>query len=152
MITYKRAEMDDLDTLVRLRLEFIDEIKKTHIEDPAVRENLTRYFMETIPTQQFIAWLAVDNGEVVGTSGLCFYQMPPNGTTKDGRVAYIMNMYTKPEYRRQGIADGLFSRILNEAKTLGYTKVSLNASEMGAGLYRKYGFSEPEMIELVKFF
>ena len=152
MITYKLAEMADLDTLVRMRLEFIDEIKKKHIEDPAVKENLTQYFKETIPAGQFIAWLAFENGEVVGTSGLCFYQFPPNGTILDGRVAYIMNMYTRPEYRKRGIANELFSRILNEAKALGYKKVTLNATEMGAGLYRKYGFSEPEMIELVKFF
>ena len=40
----------------------------------------------------------------------------------DGRVAYIMNMYTLPEYRRKGIAKILFDKLVEEAKILGYRK------------------------------
>ena len=152
MITYKLVTADDIDALVACRLEFIDDIKKTHIDDPALADNLHAYFRETIPSGKFISWAAMDGNEMIATSGLCFHQTPPNASALDGSSAYIMNMYTKPAYRKRGIANELFSRILEEARKLGYKKVSLNASEMGVGLYRKYGFKEPDMIELVKFF
>ncbi len=60
----------------------------------------------------------------------------------DGRVAYIMNMYTLQEYRRQGIARILFDKIVEEAKSLGYRKITLHAKEMGRKLYENFEFVE----------
>ena len=51
-----------------------------------------------------------------------------------------MNMYTFPNYRNRGIGAELFKRIVDEAKQLGYKKITLNASDMGRPLYEKFGF------------
>ncbi|MDE7429809.1 MAG: GNAT family N-acetyltransferase, partial [Lachnospiraceae bacterium] len=53
----------------------------------------------------------------------------------------IMNMYTAPEYRRQGIARRTLDLLVAEAKERGVLPVSLEATEMGRPLYEKYGFS-----------
>ena len=53
-----------------------------------------------------------------------------------------MNMYTVKEYRNQGIGAELFKRIVEEAKNLGYKKITLNATEMGRKLYEKFGFEK----------
>jgi len=53
-----------------------------------------------------------------------------------------MNMLTFPGYRNQGIGAELLKRIVEEAKQLGYKKITLNASEMGRPLYEKYGFKD----------
>ena len=58
------------------------------------------------------------------------------------KVAYIMSMYTFPMYRNQGIGTELFKRIVDEAKQLGYKKITLNATDMGNPLYEKYGFKD----------
>jgi ribosomal protein S18 acetylase RimI-like enzyme len=57
-----------------------------------------------------------------------------------GRKAYIMNMYTKPEYRRNGIAYKTLDLLIEEAKRKGITAISLEATDMGRPLYEKYGF------------
>jgi GNAT superfamily N-acetyltransferase len=59
-----------------------------------------------------------------------------------------MNMYTQPNYRKQGIAMYLFAQMIAEAKRLGYQKLCLHATEKGKPLYRKYGFrgTNDEMI------
>ena len=51
-----------------------------------------------------------------------------------------MNMYTKPEYRRNGIAYKTLDLLIAEAKRKGITAISLEATDMGRPLYEKYGF------------
>lgn len=51
-----------------------------------------------------------------------------------------MNMYTKPEYRRKGIALKTLNLLVEDAKNRGITAISLEATDMGRPLYEKYGF------------
>ena len=49
-------------------------------------------------------------------------------------------MFTSKEYRRQGIAKELLSRVVNEAKEYGCGTVQITASDMGVLLYTDFGF------------
>lgn len=51
-----------------------------------------------------------------------------------------MNMYTKPEYRRKGIALKTLELLVTEAKEKGVFAISLEATDMGRPLYEKYDF------------
>lgn len=51
-----------------------------------------------------------------------------------------MNMYTKPEYRRKGIAYRTLDILVDACKKRGTTHITLEATEMGRALYEKYGF------------
>mgnify|MGYP002591260415 FL=1 len=53
-----------------------------------------------------------------------------------------MNMYTKPEYRRRGIAFITLDLLVHDAREKGITAISLEATAMGRPLYEKYGFVE----------
>ena len=44
-----------------------------------------------------------DGSRFVGTGGVSFFQVMPTYHNPSGKKAYIMNMYTIPEYRRNGI-------------------------------------------------
>lgn len=146
MIEYRRAKADDVDELVRLRVEFLKEALKIKScsSDQEIINSLTDYFSKTMCTDSFIAWLAVDNGRIIGTSGLCFYTLPPSYKNMTGNIAYIMNMYTDPAYRGKGIATYLFEQLIFEAKKLNYKKISLHATDMGRSLYLKFGFKETD--------
>ena len=51
-----------------------------------------------------------------------------------------MNMYTKPDYRRKGIAYHTLGLLIEEAKNKGVKFISLEAKDMGRPLYERYGF------------
>ena len=51
-----------------------------------------------------------------------------------------MNMYTAPDYRRQGIAYKTLELLVLDARKRGITAISLEATKMGKPLYEKYGF------------
>ena len=49
-------------------------------------------------------------------------------------------MFTARDYRRQGIAKELLSRVVNEARDYGCGDVQITASDMGVLLYTNFGF------------
>lgn len=53
-----------------------------------------------------------------------------------------MNVYTKPEYRRQGAAKKLLKQMLLEARNMGLDYVELKSTEAGYFLYKSLGFEE----------
>ena len=64
----------------------------------------------------------------------------PTFHNPSGEKAYIMNMYTAPDYRRQGIALKTLDILVKDIKSKGITEISLEATDMGRPLYEKYGF------------
>ena len=93
-------------------------------------------------SNEFIAWLAEADNEIIATSGLSFLQKPPHFINITGKFAYIMNMYTKPEWRRKGIGSVLLERLIEEIKKKGIRSVVLHSTPTGRPLYEKYGFRE----------
>lgn len=89
-----------------------------------------------------MAYLVFDGHEFVGASGISFFQVMPTFHNPTGKKAYIMNMYTKPEYRRKGIAYKTLDLLVAEAKQRGIHAISLEATNMGKPLYEKYGFTK----------
>jgi N-acetylglutamate synthase-like GNAT family acetyltransferase len=114
-----------------------------------VTTHLRAYFREAIPRGAFIAWLAEQEGEVVATSGMVVWQIPANNSVITGKMAYVLNMYTVPEARRQGICAALLEKMIEEAKALALSRVHLHATRAGEGIYRRRGFAEPSDVELV---
>ncbi len=154
MIEYRKANIDDVAELVSLRIEFLKEIRniQTDCNDSEIWKSLAEYFRTNLKNNSFIAWLALDNGRIVATSGLCFYTLVPSSKNLTGKVAYIMNMYTHPNYRNRGIATYLFQKMIDEAKNLDYQKIALHASEQGKPIYCKFGFenTDDEMVLYLK--
>ena len=114
--------------------------------DKKSKEEMARhtldFFQEGIQNGTFIAFLAEVGETIVGTSGMVFYRVPPTYQNIYGKSAYLMNMYTLPEYRKQGIGTNLLQCIMDEAQKRGVVKITLNASAMGKPLYEKYGFTD----------
>ena len=83
--------------------------------------------------------------------GVSFYQVMPTYHNSTGKKAYIMNMYTAPEYRRQGIALHTLDLLVKDAKEQGVLQIALEATDMGRPLYERYGFVKMEdEMELVR--
>lgn len=140
---YKKATIEDLDELVRTRIIVLRAANKlSDGEDMSEVERQSReYYKRALQTGEHTAYLVYDNEKFIGAGGVSFYQVMPTYHNPGGRKAYIMNMYTAPEYRRQGIARRTLDLLVAEAKEQGVLQISLEATEMGRPLYEKYGFS-----------
>lgn len=142
-ITYRKATIADLDELVRLRIEFLKEVQPAdtrQYHEEELKTSLRNYLSKSIQNDEFVAWLALYNNEVVATSGLCFFQIIPGFTLINGKIAYILNIYTLPNWRGKGVGKQTFNHILQEATNRGYKRISLHATDEGRPIYEKFGF------------
>lgn len=142
-VTYRKATINDLDDLVRLRIEFLKEVQKIETRQYSEEElstALREYLSKSMINDEFVAWLAISESEIIATSGLCFFQITPGFTLIDGKIAYILNIYTLPNWRGKGIGKQVFDHILQEAIGRGYKRISLHASDDGRPIYEKFGF------------
>lgn len=68
---------------------------------------------------------------------------------KQSRRAYILNVYTAPDYRKKGIARALMQAVLNHCKQEGFISVWLHASEYGRPLYESMGFEATNEMKIM---
>ena len=87
-----------------------------------------------------MSWLAVEDGRIIGTSGMSFVEKPPYFGCPTGRIGLLSSMYTSPDHRRMGIANELLGRVVEEARAYGCGAVQITASDMGVKLYTAFGF------------
>ena len=96
--------------------------------------------MRALTDGSHTAYLVFDGAIFVGSGGVSYFQVMPTYHNPSGCKAYIMNMYTKPEYRRKGIANNTLKLLVEDARSRGIDAISLEATRMGRPLYEKFGF------------
>lgn len=137
-ITYRKMTETDLDTFITMRINQLRE--EGAKEDIDLRPALKDYYIRHMADGTFISWLALDGDDIIGTSGMSVVEKPPYFGCPSGRIGLLSSMFTKPEYRRRGIAKQLLSRVVEEAKVCGCGTVQITASDMGVLLYSDFGF------------
>ena len=153
MSVYKKATMKDVDELVRTRIIVLRAANKLadDVDMSLVEKESYAYYKRALKTGDHVAYLVYDNETFIGTGGVSFYQVMPTYHNPTGKKAYIMNMYTASEYRRQGIAFHTLDLLVKDIRKQGISQITLEATEMGRPLYEKYGFVKMEdEMELVK--
>ncbi len=142
-IEFRKAMAEDMDLLVKTRIEVLRAANGlTGGADMAEVEKQSRAYYETaLADGTHTALLVFDHDRFIGAGGISYYRVMPTYHNPTGRKGYIMNMYTRPGYRRQGIAFHTLDLLIRDAREKGITAVSLEATAAGRPLYEKYGFS-----------
>lgn len=137
-VYYQKMTEKEIDDFMKLRINQLREEGATEEIDlvPALRN----YYDRHLSDGTFVSWLAMDEGKIVGTSGMSFVEKPPYFGCPSGKIGLLSSMYTLKEYRRKGIAKELLSRVVKEAKNYGCGAVQITASDMGVLLYSDFGF------------
>ena len=94
-------------------------------------------------------WLAqAPDGEVVAGGGVLLVSFPCQPRDPSPRRAWILNVYTEPRYRRQGLARRLMEVAIAWCRKQGLGSVYLHASEDGRPLYEALGFTPTNEMQL----
>jgi GNAT superfamily N-acetyltransferase len=139
---YHKAGREDIETLIITRLEMLRSINKlpetANLTD--VVENCRAYYLKSFEKDIHVAYLVFDGETPIGCGGISYYQVMPSIKNPSGMKAYIMNIYTVPEYRGKGIATRVVDLLVTEAHKRNIHKIALDATDMGRPLYERYGF------------
>jgi GNAT superfamily N-acetyltransferase len=140
--TVRRCTMDDVEELVRLRHDMQVELGEgDHGVDPDAIVDATReYFVKQLNGYHFAAFFAEAGGKVIGTGAFVVYDVPPSPANPSGVDAYILNVYTLPEWRGSGVAAAVLERVIRQAYAEGARRVWLRTSPGAREVYERFGF------------
>ena len=143
-LVYRKLCPDDRDLFIRLRLDFINEFHKDvdETEKEKLRTSLQNYFDRHIKNDELIGIVCEYDKRIISVAYLIIGEWPPNRTFINGKIGTLLNVYTYPEYRKNGIATNIIKRIIEEAKKQNVSIISLLATEDGEKVYKKLGFFE----------
>lgn len=137
-VSFQKLTKNELDTFIKMRIRQLRE--EGAKEDIDLSPALNDYYQRHMADGTFISWIAVDNGRIIGTSGISIVEKPPYFGCPSGKIGLLSSMFTDKAYRRMGIAKKLLSKVINEAKEQGCGTVQITASDMGVLLYSDFGF------------
>ena len=99
---------------------------------------------------EYLAWLATaTDGSVAAGLGLWLMDWPPHMVGPGSRRGNILNVYTNPESRRQGLARRLMEAALDWCRANRIRSVILHSSNDGRPLYEKLGFRHTNEMRLL---
>jgi len=147
----KAGNKQDIDDLVEMRLAFSLTMHPTEDEDEvsSLRLELEKYFLEKLEKNQYIGILGYFEEKLVCSAGLIVFEMPPTIGNHHRITGLVVNVYTKPEYRKKGFGEETIKFLIEIAREKGVEKLCLNATIEGESVYRKLGFKEDKYKELV---
>ena len=142
---YRAATIHDLDALIELRIAFLNAMQPfTEAELAMPIRRLPAYFRQHLG-RDFFAWLAVEGDQIVSTVQLVVCEQPANPRMRTGKTGLIINVYTKPDFRKRGLASVLLRMAMEEAKRHDVSYIELQATESGQPVYEKLGFQPVQL-------
>lgn len=85
---------------------------------------------------------------VIAGAGIFFADFPPHWIDPQPVRAYVLNVYTLPEARSQGLATLLMQAVLTECRRRDIPTIVLHASPFGRPVYERLGFAPSDEMML----
>jgi len=139
----EKASEKETDALVVLRLAYLQEDLGTVSESDlqSMKELLPQYFRKHL-NRDLVVYIAREEEEIFACAFLLVVEKPMSPMFITGKTGTVLNVYTKPEYRKKGYAKQLMNALLEDAKEKGLSVVELKATEDGYHLYKSVGFED----------
>lgn len=167
-LSIRCATLNDLDQLLEWRMEVLHSVFADVADDvdwEALRDANRAYYIHALGSKDdvgctsgnlagegemrkpriasvpgHIACFAELDGKAVACGSICLQKELPSPDNPSGRCAYLMNMYTRPAYRGQGIASAVVDWVVHQARCAGAEKIYLETTPVGRAVYERAGF------------
>ncbi len=139
----EKAGTEDIEALVKLRISYlIEDNGSLDAQDlAAIKRELPGYFQVHLDKDLFV-YVIRDGQTVISCAFLLIVEKPMSPAFINGRTGIVLNVYTRPAYRRKGCARIIMEALLSEAKRMEISTIELKATMDGYPLYRSVGFLE----------
>jgi GNAT superfamily N-acetyltransferase len=153
VILIREATIADIDTVAHHRVAMFSDMNSVTPDAAGSLKLATQTFLrDAIPRREYRGWLAsfaTQPSRIVAGAGLQLRRVLPfprrwpdgHGDVAHGREAIVLNVYTEPAFRRQGLARRLMHEVLSWARAEGLESLVLHAAPDGCVLYERVGFA-----------
>jgi GNAT superfamily N-acetyltransferase len=145
-----RATVDDVETITaQRRAMFVDMGHR----DQALLDGMCTGFRDWLRPRlangEYVGWFVTENNEAISGLGLWLMDWLPHVIGPGSPRGNIVNVYTRPESRRQGMARALIAVALDWCRENRIASVILHASPEGKPLYEAFGFKPTNEMRLL---
>jgi ribosomal protein S18 acetylase RimI-like enzyme len=138
----RQARPTDVDELAALRREFTFE-EGAGDERPDYETEFRAFLTEALERSSWQVWVAELGGHIVAHVYVALVDKVPRPIREHRRIAYLTNVYTRPECRGRGIGGRLLDRAQEAAREADVELMLVWPSEESIDFYRRHGFSSP---------
>ncbi len=148
-VLIRLATPDDIPELLRHRRGMYEDMGYDDVEAMSrMIETCRPYLAAALSNGTLRAWLAGVGEKVVAGGFVLVSPWPSHPYDGQCRRASVLNLYTDPEFRRQGIARRLMQTMVDWCRKEGFVRVDLHASDKGRPLYESMGFEPSNEMRL----
>lgn len=135
----------DIELMATYRIEYLTEMleKPENFNAEKLHSDFKKFITDNIQNGLLIALVAEYEAKPVSYGAIILRTVPGDFYTSTYLEGDILNMYTIPTARKQGISTVLLNKLISEARDAGVSKLSLHTTAAGEKLYRAAGFDKP---------
>lgn len=146
------ATIADAETIAGQRAQMFREmgLVPDHLLE-GYRSLCEKHLRPQLISGEYIGWLVYPRespNQIVAGAGVQLRRVLPHPVGKpggeitiaEGRHAIVLNVFTEPDWRRQGLATLLMKRIVSWARSERLDRLVLHASDQGRLVYEQLGF------------
>jgi GNAT superfamily N-acetyltransferase len=149
-LVVRQASVADVDVIIEHRRKMFADMGAGDERARGVMVAAARPFVEaSLRDGSYRAWLVEVGDRVVAGGGIAIVGFQPTPADPKPRRAWVLNMYTEPAFRRQGLARLVLETIVAWCREEGFERVYLHASDDGRPLYESLGFEPTSEMKLV---
>ena len=146
----RQATTADVDVILDHRRHMFADMGRGDEHARDVMVDAARPFIEAgLRTGSYRGWLVDVDGRIVAGGGLAIVPFQPTPSDPRPQRVWIVNMYTEPGFRRQGLAKRVLDTMVVWCRNAGMKEVFLHASDAGRPLYELLGFTPMNEMKLV---
>lgn len=136
-----KLDEQDVNKFWQLRMELLKELEEINEEtDTSKLEYATKQYYLFHINKDLFSWGILHENKLVAIGSLCLFERIPYEENLSGLEGYILNVYTSPMFRKQGIAKNILDEIIKYSLQINIRRLWLNSSENGKKLYDELGF------------
>ncbi len=142
-VILRKAEKTDIEQLVNMRIAYLKEDLGEEVihETSGIEKELADFFKKHLNVD-IDAFVAEYKGEIISTSFTAYYYRLPHPDFPKGTAGIPINGYTKPMYRKLGLAGSLLKMSAEYASDKGVELLNMEVTEKGLPVSKETGFKE----------
>jgi GNAT superfamily N-acetyltransferase len=145
-----RATVDDVETITAHRRNMFVDMghRDTGLLD-GMCADFRGWLRPRLESGEYLGWFVTEGDEPVSGLGLWLMDWLPHVIGPKSPRGNIVNVYTRPESRRKGMARALMAAALDWCRDNRVASVILHASPDGKPLYEAFGFKPTNEMRLL---
>lgn len=148
ILEYGFAALDELLRIVEMKLAMFPEAGHAELLAPNAEIVILEDYHKLYKKEAAVHFVARANGRIVATVGVFIKSDIPYRYFTQSFYKIIGDVYTKPAYRRKGVATKLNREVLKWLNSRGIKSVRLLASDAARPIYERLGFSASDELVL----